>query len=512
MINDQLLGYVKSQLSLNMNKETIVANLKLGGWTDADINEAFSAVQPNVVPTVTPASPFVSGATPNISGIQTNLSPATTHSKNRKIIPAIIIIIILIIAGGAAGYAYYTGMFVSLQSLVTESVSGAKNITSSKYDVAFNLDFSGIKNTGLDSSLSSLGIDSKKISFTVKGSYDISNLDNLKNSSVLSLDIGSISLGGEFRMVNNILYAELTKVPNLSMLPSSMISPYQNKWFSLPFKTINDEIATNSLGSSFSGVSIKNNLTLEQKDHLYQMTKDAHLVKQIARLSPETIEGEYSYHYSFDLDREGLVSYLQSLTEYMKTIFADNANLAGLPAFDPDSVTKGLDQVKDFKGEIWVGRSDKLLRKIAIDFGVTPDSAKDEQVKINLVYIFSGYNQPVTVVVPAESTSVEALIEASRQKGKEASIKANLSNIRTEAEIFYDKGSAYSGFCSSNNLISARQSIEASGGVGFVCKATASKYAIGVKLSEASGNWCVDSTGASKATATLPTGTVCPAQ
>jgi len=46
MINDQLLDYVRQQLSLKVSREVIITNLKSTGWNEADINEAFRTVIP----------------------------------------------------------------------------------------------------------------------------------------------------------------------------------------------------------------------------------------------------------------------------------------------------------------------------------------------------------------------------------------------------------------------------------------------------------------------------------
>ena len=42
MINDQLLGYIRQQLTLNVQRDTIITNLKSQGWTEVDISEAFT--------------------------------------------------------------------------------------------------------------------------------------------------------------------------------------------------------------------------------------------------------------------------------------------------------------------------------------------------------------------------------------------------------------------------------------------------------------------------------------
>ena len=541
MINDELIGYIKQQLSIKIGRERITDNLKLTGWTEADVNEAFAAIAPNVAPALVPVSPEVSGVMSNLiqpqpqpqpkiqiqpqiiqpqtqSQIQTQSSNPVTITikkpKSKKIFLSIFILIFLSIAGGGI-YAYYAGVFISLPNLVTNAMDNARASKILNYDVTSNIDFSELKNViGTLNSIPSFGINSTQLSFNVKGSSDLSDVNNLKNSSVISVNLGSFSLEAALKMVHNIFYAELTKAPILGMLPIPSLSQYENKWFSFPYNSTNSQMITNQFpGSSPFIKNIGSKFNADQTSHLYQMFRDAHFIKMVQRFSPETITGELSYHFSFDLDRAAIVSYLQSLKEYVNNVGKNDSQLS---AFDPTSFINVFDKLKDLKGEIWIERDDKLLHKITMSFGIQPDLAKNEQVKTNIVAIFSDWNKPILITAPTDSTPFADLISASisdaQQKGKEASIKANLANMRAQAEIFWNKGSSYSNFCLSKELKITRTAIENDGGSGFVCKDTLKAYVISVKLSPSSGYSCVDSTGAVEIQATTkpPTGIVCP--
>ena len=57
MINQQLLDFIKGQLQLGKNKETISKELSGGGWATEDIQEGFNAINiPTPVPIPTPNS------------------------------------------------------------------------------------------------------------------------------------------------------------------------------------------------------------------------------------------------------------------------------------------------------------------------------------------------------------------------------------------------------------------------------------------------------------------------
>lgn len=508
MINDELLGYIRQQLSLNVSKEIISSNLKSQGWTDADVNEAFAAIVPMPANMITPKP--VSFDT---SGVAIN-SSQPVHKKWKKIVYIILVFILLGALGGGA-YAYYLGVFVSLPSLTSQAIDSARSAKSANYDITLSADLSGINTDGISQMFPGV-INLKQFSLTSKGSYDSSDSENFKGSSVVSANIGSSSAGVEFRVSNKTFYVMLTKAPTLAFLP--ILSPYENKWVSFPLESNNGQITSNPI-STMSPVSpdIINKLTTEQKDHIYQITRDAHFVKAVQRLSPEKIGGELSYHFIFDFDRDGIIAYTQALKEYINSI---GKNDSALSSFDSTVTTKDFDNLKDFKGEIWIGRNDKLLHKFILNFGVQPDVDKAEQVKINVVGIFSDWNQPVSIIVPAESMSFETfmssimsdLLNQSREKGKEAAIKANMANLRAQAELFYDNKNSYSGFCLSKELKNIQAQIEGeAGGTGFICKTQSKTYAIGVNFANKTlGSWCIDSTGANKSTTSLPSGTVCP--
>ena len=142
MINDELVKFVREQLTNNVPKEQIAAILKPGGWTDADVAEAIGMVhiapkpmvptppvfQPivtgtvantgNVIPTQNPtqvqqANPIVSAV--NQTGIKTQFqtpfrlqtTPAIPSSGKKWPVIMILILLLLVLAGAAVWYFLY---------------------------------------------------------------------------------------------------------------------------------------------------------------------------------------------------------------------------------------------------------------------------------------------------------------------------------------------------------------------------------------------------------------------
>ena len=96
MINQQLLDFIKSQLSKGIDKETITKELLGSGWLEQDISEGFNAVNPPVINPV--INPVVSASVNNPV-----LTPIT-KSSGKKVL--LIVIVLFVIAGGASGYYF----------------------------------------------------------------------------------------------------------------------------------------------------------------------------------------------------------------------------------------------------------------------------------------------------------------------------------------------------------------------------------------------------------------------
>ena len=528
MINNELLGYVKQQLSISVPKEIITSNLKQQGWTDEDVNEAFLAISIQSVAPV-PSAPLP----PNIAqpvqpqqfqqptqaevkaSVLENPITASTHKK-AKIFLAITILFLLGIGGGA--YAYYSGVFVSLPTLASKAIGNIRTINGANFDTTISVDLSEAQDVTKGAQQMFSGtIFPSTISFTTKGAYDFSDTKNKKVDSAFSIDAGSFSTEAELRLVDSTLYGELIKSPTLTFLP--ILSKYEGKWFSFPVKSQDTQSLSSLINpiTKISGLSsnITDKITPEQQEKIYQMTQNAHFIKMTQRLSSEKINGQLSYHFLFDLDRQGINTYLVLLKEYVNSIGKDDSVLS---SFDPTSAIVSLNKIEDFKGEIWIGEKDTLPYKITTSFSIKPDVNKDQKVKINIVSIFSNWNNPNPIIAPTESTPFQTFISSvmsdslgqARQKASDAGIKSYLSNLRAEGELFYDanNNNSYAGFCSSSGLKNTRQSIESSGGTSFICKDSSIKFAVSSKITDGT-YFCIDSTGFANIIQKSITSTVC---
>ena len=110
----------------------------------------------------------------------------------------------------------------------------------------------------------------------------------------------------------------------------------------------------------------------------------------------------------------------------------------------------------------------------------------------------------VVAIIGILASVVLASLNSARAKGADAAIKANLANIRAQAELVYDTVESpdvvgYDGVCANTTVLAAIASAgTASGGTTF-CLDSTTAWAASVPLKTAPAqSWCVDSTGASK--------------
>jgi len=123
----------------------------------------------------------------------------------------------------------------------------------------------------------------------------------------------------------------------------------------------------------------------------------------------------------------------------------------------------------------------------------------------------------VVAIIGILASVVLASLNTARSKGADAAIKANLANIRAQAEIVYDGNTpnSYSGVCTNATVAAALTAAGTASGTTAVCNVTAITFvawAASVALkSDATKFWCVDSLGVSAQRVTaLGTGTACP--
>jgi len=114
----------------------------------------------------------------------------------------------------------------------------------------------------------------------------------------------------------------------------------------------------------------------------------------------------------------------------------------------------------------------------------------------------------VIAIIGILSSVVLASLNTARGKGADAAIKSGMSNTRAQAELWYGTIDGYTGLCTSQQFASMLAQATSTGGgpsTGIICNADSSSWSAYSSL-KTGGYWCAGSSGASKATTTIPGG------
>lgn len=273
MINEQLLGYVKQQLSQGVGRETITRNLKSQGWTDADVAEAFNAINPVVAPAstatptptpvATPVSPVASSpmqtqAQTAQTTQPTNFTPPSHKSRKSLLIVSILVLVGLAGAGAYAYYSYQRGQITVGQAIVN-TIDGIKNSEiksaefSARADVKFGKSDDALGNT--NDVVSSLpGVEGTTVSMSLNGIFDATVKDDFKTYGKINLSVelpasedselalllgkGALDIELEYYVFADSAYFRLNKIPSIISNYADMLSAqginlsdYMNTWF-----------------------------------------------------------------------------------------------------------------------------------------------------------------------------------------------------------------------------------------------------------------------------------------
>ncbi|MBP6904613.1 MAG: type II secretion system protein [Candidatus Pacebacteria bacterium] len=105
----------------------------------------------------------------------------------------------------------------------------------------------------------------------------------------------------------------------------------------------------------------------------------------------------------------------------------------------------------------------------------------------------------VIAIIGILASVVLASLNTARSKGADAAVKANLANMRAQAEIVYDNDADYNNVCTNDQVIAAVAAATAAGNNGGICADDVGSWSAWAGLKGTSSDaWCVDSNGASK--------------
>lgn len=505
MITQELVLFIKQQLSLGMTHDQISQTLQANGWMVSDIQDGFNQVQPIAqvpLPVIQHPADTVSIQTPR---------------KSRAGLVVGIIIGLLLLGGGA--YAYMKYFAPTPEKTIARAMASFASAQSMKFagTVTVHTDSGpGIKDlvsmSGLAAPVTSAT--SSATTTTTAAGYDgtirFEGMTNLESSQsqVHIVDTGD-NVEAEVRYVANTLYVK----------PTTTLIPIPSEWIALQTGDGDMKIPSPEL-------------TDEQKtirDNFKKSVADGTAFTITETRADEQVGDVLSHHY---------------------VIAVNPKTLGTIPQEYADVIAKT-------PVHLWIGKTDGQIHRMTTDIQATADNISGT---VGIDVMFSDFNTDISVDAPAGAKSFEEVMKAlmtsmfsglmtdidsgklpdgaspalknsldsARQSAEIAKTRAILSQMRAQAEIYYGQegkntygvpntkvGECFgSGTGSMFATTGFKKMIESVVGVipdktAIKCQATKSLWAVGAKLPDGK-NFCVDATGFSgeiKSLATVNSGT-----
>ena len=396
----------------------------------------------------------------------------------KKAITTIIFIIVLL--GGCAGGVY--GYFTYFKNpkpyeILLETTVKSMDVTTAKEkgNIEFGLEIDVNDDTG--TAMQNFFTSDKMsfnylVSYDVK--YDISDVADQKVDGFLTFglegDMGFMEANFEgtldIKMVDNIIYLQLR---DSTPFMEFDLSEYEDRWIEIDLENIMPGVGINMEEL----MAMQTEQQEEYLEVLQELLKDPEIVRIINRSgkveNATGTDGNKEYHLTFQVSQEDWKILTKKAFKTFKemTITMMEEEMQNMPYDSPDSeemfeemfveieneldseeVGKVFEILENLTVQMWIAKDTMLTRKSVILLDVAEIKIEDEYAgEITLGVTFSGesetdYDVSVDVTPPTDTIPlqefIEEITEEDRQKGKEASIKANIMTIRPSAELYYD--------------------------------------------------------------------------
>ena len=471
MINEALLNKVKQYLEQGLGEEEIKKALEPDGWNSSDVEEAYKIVtgslaasEPSSYQEETSRSvsykdePYqdrgapLSSPTeePSFSAGPDPVEPALKPKSSKKMMLVVFAVVAALICAGFLAYSYYfpspekvtEKMFEKLTEVRSYEYSGemeiemATNFPTEPFLPVFNEEGSDTRANFLASIFSVLGglftqneevselpslDDSEtkgvyKISF--EGSLDFIDKENPKLASLVNVTIDDPSLLGVFgesakpsfslesRVVDKIFYIKIGG----NDLGIGFLDSIATGWIRIDSEELKQEI------EEFGIAPEETKEIEEQKEEYLEKLKQVKEVffkykvfKVAEGLKSEKINKHNCHHYLIRIDKEETKKFFMELIDIFESLESTELTEDELTEMEK-SLGEALEKAKLPDIEIWIGKRDSMLYKIA--FGdVIEESEYVGGGKYSIFCVFDKFNEPFDVQVPASTKSIEEILE-----------------------------------------------------------------------------------------------------
>jgi len=353
----------------------------------------------------------------------------------------------------------------------------------------------------------------------VDADLDITDKDNPKSQMDYDIKIKvpgteiEMIIGTEMRTMDDVIYFRITSIPFIFNMYLSQIgldiSQWQNKWYHLD---------PEELGVSMAGLGLSSDDKLALTNDLQELYLEYLPAKPIKRLAEGEIDGQATYHFLMSLDKENLKQFVVKLPLVLEKY--DTFQTQGFTEEEEQEMFTDIDEFFEKTGgiefEIFIGKTDKLIYLITWQDYLSATLLGEEEsggVDLDVSIEFSDFNEPVEILTPEGSDSIievfmgmmsmfnNSALGSGPLKAKDARIRVDINQLRTQAEMIWVDNSSYAPLCSGGRLNTIRPELKALRddvvlqGSDVTCYANTSNYCLSANLQSESVYFCLDSDG-----------------
>lgn len=317
---------------------------------------------------------------------------------SKKFLVISILIILAVGVSAMAGYHFYFQR--TPQRIVRNMVVNMRNVKSFHYQTDLTMKSDVPVNSFLGGSSS--GSSTQTIVSDLNLSGDFSNLKKRQFFSIFNLKLGQgsieVSLAkGEIMGIDKVIYFRLNQLLQFGIFHLDRL---ENKWFRID---LNEYKQNNKVNIDYKKLldEINKNLTLKQKKELSDLINKTNFFIITKVFPDEKINNVSAHHYAYRLN--GLA--FRDFLDKARDILHSNK----LSPKEELQLDKGLAQLSDIKGEVWIGERDNLLYKLIVNYDFVLDHERKMNIQTKTDIELSQFNKAVNITAPEESQSLKEL-------------------------------------------------------------------------------------------------------
>lgn len=252
------------------------------------------------------------------------------------------------------------------------------------------------------------------LSMFIDEAVDISNAHSPKSSANIDLKLEfegiSFNINADLIYIDQKYYLKMNKFPLIGIID---VSYYQNKWIEIdPVKLAKTPYIQNFQNQAITQDRLPKDFAI----YINELFRNKTLFILQLISDNENLNNIAAYHIAYEIDKIELQSFITDLFKKISgNLRPSTSTNYNLQNYDKNISTL-MQSVKTINGDLWIGKKDNLPYKatfnadIAFHNPISNNQMTTGSLLLNITTEFSGYNKPVTISQPKESSSINDII------------------------------------------------------------------------------------------------------